>query len=251
MQPRLFLYFSPMPEIEEKKRKFTFLLLPSLFIALLWVVFGVEFLFSLDFAEYAVEPRTLNGLFGILVFPLIHGSIEHIAGNTVSLFVLLVTVRYIFPQLFFRVLLFSYFVPGIITWFIGRPAYHLGASGMIYTLVVFIFISGVIRVNRYLLALSMLVVFMYGSLFWGIFPLEEGISWEGHLGGAVTGFILALWYRNADPIDEVIEKEPDWDEDEDDDSVHDDWKNYPHPNDQNPHITYHYKPHSDDQKPDS
>jgi len=241
-----------MTEIEEKKGKYSFLILPSLFIALLWVVFGVEFLFSLDFARYAVEPRTFHGLLGILDFPLIHGSIGHISGNTVSLFVLLVTVRYIFPQLFFKVFAYAYFVPGIITWLIGRPAYHLGASGMIYTLVVFIFISGVIRVNRYLLALSMLVVFMYGSLFWGIFPMDEGISWEGHLGGAVTGFILALWYRNADPIEEVIEKEPEWDDDDDEeDAEHDEWKKYPHPSDQNPHITYHYKPRSDDQKTDS
>ncbi len=238
-----------MTEYLKSKRKYIFLLLPALFILLLWAIFGIEQLFGLDFAVYAVEPRTTKGLLGILFFPLLHGGIEHIAGNTTSLFVLLVTVRYIFPQLYIRVFWLSYFVPGIITWAIGRPAFHLGASGMIYALVAFIFISGVIRVNRYLLALSLLVVFLYGSMFWGMFPLEDGISWEGHLGGAFTGFIIALWYRKEMPINEVIEKEPDWGDGEVD---FDDWKTIDYPFEENTtqseetKIKYHYKSKQDE-----
>lgn len=234
-----------MTETAEKPHKYAFLLLPAIFIVLLWSVFGFETLFQLDFSRFAIEPRTKSGLLGILLFPLLHGDVAHLAGNTVSLFVLLVTVRYIFPQLFFRVFVLSYFIPGVLTWLIGRPSYHLGASGMIYALVVFVFISGVIRVNRYLLALSLLVVFLYGSMFWGIFPLEDGISWEGHLGGAITGFLMAIWYRKELPIQEVIETEPEWDDDESDDF--DDWDEENEPLQENePRIKYHYKPKEND-----
>jgi membrane associated rhomboid family serine protease len=234
-----------MSETSSNQAKFAFLLFPGLFIVLLWLIFGIEFLFDLDLTVYSIEPREATGLLGILFFPLLHGGIEHIAGNTISLFVLLVTVRYIFPQLFVRVFLLSYFVPGIITWLIARPAYHLGASGMIYALVVFVFISGVIRVNRYLLALSMLVVFWYGGLFWGIFPMEDGISWEGHLGGALTGFFMAIWFRNELPIEEVIEEEPEWEDDDFDDF--DDWKGEPDTTSESaPRIKYHFKPTNDD-----
>ena len=213
---------------------------------LIWLIFGLEYLLELDLGTYSVEPRTANGLLGILFFPLLHASLEHIAGNTVSLFVLLVGVRYIFPQLFFRVFTLSYILPGVFTWIIGRPSFHLGASGMIYSLVVFMFFSGVIRVNRYLLALSLLVVFLYGGLFWGIFPLEQGISWEGHLGGALTGFFMAIWFRKEPPIEEIVEREPEWDEDEIE-SEFDDWHDANDDLSNQSHIVYHYKPSNHEQ----
>lgn len=241
-QTSFFSYFFAMIEQEQnrKKNRFAFLLLPSIFIALLWAVYGVEQAFGLDFAAYAVEPRTQSGILGILFFPLIHGGIEHLAGNTSSLFVLMVGVRYIFPNLFLKVFTWSYFAPGIFVWIFGRPSFHLGASGMIYALAVFMFITGVIRSNRYLLTISLLVVFLYGSMFWGIFPLEKGISWEGHLGGAITGFLLAMYYINVEPVEEVREKEHVWDDDE---PEFDDWKMEDEPDDNGPKtIVYHFKP---------
>lgn len=228
-----------------KRRQYIFFLMPALFILLLWFVFGIEQLFDLDLAKFSIQPRTNRGLLGVLVFPLLHGSLSHLAGNTSSLFILLVAVRYVFPQLYTRVFWLAYFVPGIITWVIGRPAFHLGASGMIYMLVVFVFISGVIRANRYLLALSLLTVFLYGSMIWGIFPIEEGISWEGHLAGAFTGFAVAIWYRKELPADAVKEKEPDWSDDDDyyewymDVDLPEETKMY---DQKQIEITYHYKP---------
>jgi membrane associated rhomboid family serine protease len=247
-----------MPDIAPENQKFRFLIIPGAFVILLWLVFGFDYLFELDLGRFAVEPRTWNGLLGVLFFPVLHGGLDHIVANSTSILVLLAATRYIFPKIFLHVFAISYILPGILTWIIGRPALHLGASGMIYALVVFLFISGVIRVNRYLLAISLLVVFVYGSLFWGLFPLEQGISWEGHLSGAFTGFLLGVLYRKIDPTDEVIEHEPDWGEDENDENDEneppfDDWKN----EDQKPvneaspkiTITYHYKENDEPKAP--
>ena len=238
-----------MTEQKKNAGKYRFLLLPALFVGLLWLVFGIEYLFDLDLSRYAVEPRTSNGLIGILLFPLLHGDLEHIAANTSSLLVLLVAVRYIFPHLYLRVFAVTYLLPGIITWLIGRPAYHLGASGMIYALATFMFLSGVIRVNRYLLAISLLVVFLYGSLFWGLFPIEQSISWEGHLGGALTGFALALWFRKVEPVEEVREREPEWEEDAEEDEAYWEEENPKKEHNQDKIIiTYHYKSKDEDEQ---
>ena len=241
-----------MTDRAPENQKFRFLILPGAFVVLLWLVFGFDYLFELDLAQYAVEPRTARGLLGVLFFPVLHGGLDHIVANSTSILVLLAATRYIFPSIFLSVFAVSYFLPGLLTWIIGRPALHLGASGMIYALVVFLFISGVIRVNRYLLAISLLVVFVYGSLFWGLFPLEQGISWEGHLSGAFTGFLLGIIFRKVDPTEEVLEHEPDWGED-DEEPPFDDWKK----DDQEPEnvatpqitITYHYKEKDEPEKP--
>lgn len=194
--------------------KFRFLILPVVFVALLWFIHLVEVLFQPNLARFSVEPHTADGLLGIFFFPLLHGDWGHLIGNTSSILVLLASLRYIFPQLFLRVFLWSYLAPGVFIWFFGRSAFHIGASALVYSLVAFLFISGVIRVNRHLLAFSLFVVFLYGGLFWGIFPIEQGISWEGHLGGGITGFLLAVYYKKEQPVKEVIEQEPNWDDDD-------------------------------------
>lgn len=241
-----------MPQTSPINQKFRFLIIPVSFVLLLWIVFGFDYLFELDLARFAIEPRTQSGLLGVLLFPVLHGSLDHIVANSTSVVVLLAATRYIFPNIFLRVFFISYLVPGLLTWIIGRPALHLGASGMIYALVVFLFISGVIRVNRYLLATSMLVVFVYGSLFWGIFPIAHSVSWEGHLSGAFTGFLMGIIFRKVPPAPEVQEVEPDWGDE--DDVPFDDWKEEAQQRTDNQvtpriTITYHYKEKNEPKEP--
>ena len=226
----------------QKKQSYWVFVQPLLFVLLLWVVYGVDQLFDLRLYRYALEPRTASGLLGIFTFPLLHGSIEHIAGNSISVLTLLTGVRYFFPQLFTRVFLWSYVLPGVLTWIIARPSYHLGASGMIYALSAFLFVSGIIRSNRYLLALSLLVVFLYGSSFWYMFPIEDGISWEGHLSGAITGLLLGILYRKEKPTVYVKEKTYFEDESDDDEDplIGDLWKNEANPTHPT-RIVYHIK----------
>lgn len=237
----------------EAKKNIRILILPTVFLAVIWTVFGVNWLFDLQLNRFAVEPRTTTGLLGILFFPLLHGSLGHIAGNSVSVFVLLVGVRYFFPSIFLRVFAISYLFPGLLTWFIGRPSLHLGASGMIYALVVFLFISGVIRVNRYLLTLSLLLVFMYGGLFWGLLPIEPEISWEGHLSGAATGFLTAIWFRKIAPTAEIDDPEPEWEEEEENNDETDAYWRIDHDAPKKEHqtiykINYEYKPNDEDNR---
>lgn len=181
--------------------------IPILFVLLLWVIFALDLMFQLHLNRFSLQPRNFEALYGIFTFPLLHGDLSHIFGNTISVLALLIGVRYYFPTIFSNVFVLSYILPGIITWFIGRPHFHLGASGMIFALFTFLFISGIIRSNRYLLAISLLVVFLYGGQLWYMFPIEEGISWEGHLSGSITGVIMSFIFRNVKPTERIKEKE--------------------------------------------
>lgn len=88
---------------------------------------------------------------------------------------------------------------GLLTWVYARESYHIGMSGVIYGLTSFLFTSGAIRKYKPLLGLSLFVVFLYGSLIWGIFPLETKVSWEGHLSGLILGLLAAIVYRKEGP----------------------------------------------------
>ncbi len=172
---------------------------PFLSVLLLWVIFWLDVRFHLNLHYFGILPRTLEGTPGILFSPFIHGNIEHLYNNSVPLLVLIAALRFFYRDLTFQVLGFGLVLTGLITWIIGRESYHIGASGLVYLLVSFIFFKG-IRTKYYrLVALSLVVVMVYGSLVWYIFPnVEEGISWEGHLAGLVTGFAFAVSFKTPE-----------------------------------------------------
>ena len=182
----------------EKKKMFLNLAFPALLLAFLWLVKIIEVSFDISFANYGIDPLHLNGLLGIAFSPFIHGDFRHLINNSIPLFILGWALFYFYHRISWNVILLIWIFSGLGTWFIGRPSYHIGASGVIYGLFTFLFFSGVIRKNKQLSALSMLVIFLYGSMVWGIFPgfhPKENISWEGHLAGALVGIFLAVWYR--------------------------------------------------------
>jgi hypothetical protein len=106
--------------------------------------------------------------------------------------VLSAALFYFYRKVAWQTLLIGGVLTGLLTWVIGRPSYHIGASGLIYLLASFIFFKGIFSRHYRLVALSMIVVFIYGGMLWYVFPIKEGISWEGHLGGAISGFFLSL-----------------------------------------------------------
>ena len=153
---------------------------------------------------------------GILFSPFIHGSVEHLYNNTIPLAILMAALFYFYRNHALKVLLLGMLISGAITWTIGRPSYHIGASGVIYLLASFVFFKGIFTKYYRLIALSLVVVFIYGSLLWYIFPVKDGISWEGHLGGFLTGFVLAFLIKSKMPA----AKKYDWEKEdykEDDD----------------------------------
>ncbi len=167
-------------------------LAPLVAVLSIWVVFWVEVQFGINLNDYGVYPRRLSGLKGVLFSPFIHGSITHLYNNTIPLAVLTAFLFYFYQSAALRILLFGTLMSGLLTWAIARPSYHIGASGVIYLLASFIFFKGIFAKHYRLVALSLIVVFIYGSMIWYIFPVKDGISWEGHLAGFATGLLLAL-----------------------------------------------------------
>ncbi len=168
---------------------------PILFVMVLWLVYWFEIRFHVIFNDYGVYPRTVEGLRGILFSPFIHGSLKHLFNNSIPLLVLTTALFYFYKKDSWRVLFFGLLLTGLLTWLIGRPANHIGASGVVYMLVAFLFFKGVLSKYYRLIALSLIIVFLYGGLLWYVFPIEKGISWEGHLSGLVVGFLFAFIFR--------------------------------------------------------
>jgi membrane associated rhomboid family serine protease len=169
------------------------ILLPLFFVLTLWSVFWYELHFHESLSHFGVYPREVFGLKGILFSPFLHGDIEHLANNSVALLVLLPILRYFYKEQSFVVLLFGLLFSGLGTWLLGRPSYHIGASGLIYALVSFIFFKGIFTKYYRLVALSFTIVILYGGSVWYMFPnVKEGVSWEGHLAGFLVGLALAL-----------------------------------------------------------
>lgn len=169
---------------------------PLLFLLFIWMVFWFEVRFGHDFSHYGIYPQTLKGLRGVVLSPFIHGSLNHIYHNTIPLFVLSMALFYFYKPIAWKIIFFGILISGFLTWSIGRPSYHIGASGLIYVLVSFTFFKGVFSKYYRLVALSLLVVFLYGSMIWYTMPVVEGISWEGHLSGLLTGLLFALFFKS-------------------------------------------------------
>ncbi len=197
--------------MEEKELIRKSLLLPSLFILLIWLIKIVESAAGISLVSYGLYPGNASGLIGILTFPLIHGSWGHLFSNTFPVLFLSMGVLYFYKTSAVKVLLMSYFIPGICVWLFGRESYHVGASAIIYSLVAFLFFSGVIRRDKRAISLALIVTFFYGGLVWGVLPLKREISWEGHLFGALTGIAASIIFRKKDPY-----KKYDWEDDDDD-----------------------------------
>ncbi len=168
-------------------------------MALLWFIRLADQAFSLDLYLYGIFPRKLSSLAGMILAPLIHASYTHLLSNSLPLLVLGAALFYFYRVVALRMVLLSVLITGFWVWVIGRPSYHVGASGLIYSLAAFLFASGVIRRHPRLMALSLLVAFIYGGLVWGIIPYRDGISWESHLLGLFCGVLLAWFFRSHGP----------------------------------------------------
>lgn len=153
----------------------------------------------MDFSSWGVYPKNVRGLKGILAAPMIHGDLSHLLHNSLPFVALSLAIIYFYGAISNSVFLVSYLTTGILVWIFGRESFHIGASGLVYALASFVFFSGLIRQHAQLIAISLLVVFLYGGMVWGLFPIEPRISWESHLSGAVVGLFLAVWFRNIGP----------------------------------------------------
>lgn len=191
------------------KKLIFYVKIPLLFVIIMWVIKLIEIKFNLSFIDLGVLPRRLSGLKGILFSPIIHKDINHLINNSSPVLILGSLLFFFYYKIRYKLLGWLYITSGLFLWSIGRDSFHIGASGLIYALAGFIFFSGLIRNNKRLSALSLVVIFIYGSMFWGVFPTYEHVSWEGHLSGLVAGLILAIYFKNEGPKKDIYQWEID------------------------------------------
>lgn len=172
--------------------------LAVIFVAILWLVQWLITALDLGPEIFGVRPRQLAGIIGIVSAPLVHGDFAHLLSNSLPLIVAGTTMLYLYPRSSLRVLPAVYFGPGAAVWLLAAGSSHIGASGIVYGLVSYIFVAGLIRKDRRAIAASLLVSFMYGALVWGVLPIKRGISWETHLAAAIIGVALAFALRALD-----------------------------------------------------
>lgn len=200
-----------------QKAKHTFIgssLFPLLFLLVSWMIFYYDARYDLKLYKFGVLPRDLFGLVGVFFTPILHGDIQHMISNTLPILILGTFLFYYYKEVAFKVFFTIYLLSGFFVWVFGNldnvnsmhASYHIGASGLVYGLASFLFLSGIFKKHKALFGVSLLVTFLYGTIIWGMFPFEwrkamhivldkENISWEGHLFGFLTGVGLAIYYR--------------------------------------------------------
>ncbi len=221
-----------MNNIEKIRLKLS-LIVPVLFLLIMWAVKISEYSLHLNLYTFGIYPHRLDCLTGIFTAPFIHGSFEHLFSNTIPFLLLGTAIFYFYKETAYKVFISIWIFSGFWVWLAARPAYHIGASGMIYGFASFLFFSGLINKNKALASLSLLIVFIYGGMVWGILPTKPEISWESHLFGAITGLISALVFAPENLKTPEIKEEIEI-------SVND----FTHPESSNESIdkiTYHFK----------
>lgn len=168
------------------------------FVALIWLIDILNWALDLELQRMGVRPRQFAGLPGILLAPLLHGGPVHLIANSLPLLVLGTGMLYLYPNSALKVLPAVYLGPGIAVWLFAEGSVHVGSSGLVYGLVSYIFVAGLIRLDRRAIAASLLVCFLYGTLVWGVLPIRPGVSWETHLAAALIGLALAIALRHLD-----------------------------------------------------
>jgi membrane associated rhomboid family serine protease len=187
---------------DEKQKLIKSIIPPAVFLLLIWVIKLGEMFSQTDLVFLGVYPMKLYGLPGIITSPLIHSDLKHLGANSVPLFILGSSLIVFYRSISLKVFSLIYVLTGICVWLGAREAYHIGASGVVYGLAGFLFFSGIFRREKTLMALTLLVTFLYGSMIWGIFPdfyPEENISYESHFWGLAVGSILAFYFRKEGP----------------------------------------------------
>lgn len=198
--------------MDEEKNTFDIkILYPTFFIIFLWLIKLFEILSGISLYEFGILPRHVSGLIGIITYPLIHANVGHLLSNSLPFLILGTGVVYFYKESAIKVFFIIYFGSGILVWLFARIAYHIGCSGIIYGFGSFLFFSGLIRRDSRAIVLALLVTFLYGSLVWGVLPLDASISWESHIFGALIGVACAFIFKKKD-----IYKKYDWEDEEDD-----------------------------------
>jgi membrane associated rhomboid family serine protease len=225
---------------EEQKRILRSLVIPGIFVLIMWLVKIFEIIFNTDLEVLGLAPLSWRGLPGIFFAPLLHASFSHLSANTLPFFFLGGLLFYFYRSIAWKIFWLIWLTTGLWVWFFARgDSVHVGASGVVYGLASFLFLSGILRRESRLMAITLLIAFLYGGLVWGIFPQlfpHQPISWESHLMGLLAGTVLAVYYRNTGPRRKIY----DWENEEEDDENEGD-NNNPESDDTGEGTKYNYE----------
>lgn len=203
----------------DEKKMLHSMVIPFFFVLLMWAVRIIQTIGHYDLSFLGIYPLRWQNLHGIITTVFVHGDYSHLIANSVPLIILGSALFYFYKDIAIRIIIIIWIFSGFWVWIAARPAYHIGSSGIVYGLAAFILVSGIIRKHTGLMALALVVVFLYGSLIWGIFPEffpDKNISWEAHLFGMVAGIILAFYYRKEGPQRKIYEWELEEEDEEED-----------------------------------
>jgi membrane associated rhomboid family serine protease len=200
MSPRV-SHESPDPsQVSQDTDRLTRAFLSSAFFAItLWLVKIIETVTGLETVQYGIYPGRISSLLGIVTAPFVHGSPTHLLSNTLPIVILGTTLLYGYPKSARVVIPALFLGAGLGVWLFARKSYHVGASGLTFGMMFFVFTIGVLRWDRRAIGLALVVFFLYGGMVWGVFPSDPEISYESHLSGALTGIALAFLLRRLDP----------------------------------------------------
>ncbi len=247
-------------ETSEKQKILRSLIIPGILLALIWIVKIAEIWLKTDFSFLGLLPQHLSGLKGILFSPFLHADFSHLSANSVPLFLLTAGLFYFYPKPALKILGLLWLTTGFWVWIFAKDTgIHIGASGIVYALAGFHFTGGLLRREPRVMAFSLLVVFLYGSLIWGIVPdlfPEKNISWESHLLGLLAGVIIALFYREEGPQRKKYswEEEDEYDEPDQEPEAfssnesgtgNPESSDNSNPSEDTPNILYHYRKKTD------
>jgi len=184
---------------------------PLTFPMVMWMVYFITIVLNLDLSRMGILPRDMIGFLGIISGPIVHANFSHLLSNTMPLLILGWTIFFFYPKVAYKSFIVIYVLTGLFVWLFAREVYHIGASGIVYGFVSFLFFSGIFRRDNKSIAIALIVTFLYGGIVWGVLPGQKGISWESHLFGGIAGIITAYIFRKVDPP-----KQYDWEDEEDD-----------------------------------
>ncbi|MFA5404986.1 MAG: rhomboid family intramembrane serine protease [Ignavibacteria bacterium] len=185
---------------EDKAKVRIGLTIASVFLVAIWLVKLFEVYTGISLSEYGVLPRELKGLRGIIFSPFLHSDFGHLISNSTSLFILTFSLFALYTRSSLWVFPIIYIFHGLAVWLFAREAYHIGASGLVYGFASYLFFIGIFRKDTRSIALSLLVVFLYGGLVWGVLPTDPNVSFEAHLSGGIIGLICSVIFRKYDPV---------------------------------------------------
>lgn len=162
-------------------------------VALMWVSEIIDQVTPGSLDWYGIRPREVDHLGGIVLSPFLHGGFEHLAANTSGLIILGALLAWTTRHLWI-VTAGVIGLGGLGVWLTGAPdTVHIGASGMVYGYAAFLAVYGFVARRFWSALVGIIVIVVYGSLLWGVLPIQAGVSWQGHLFGALAGGGLALW----------------------------------------------------------